>query len=194
MNVFSKIGISINDWKGQIIYSSPRKKISDNIEENEYNFWSKKLGINKNQIKSFSISFNPRKTHRCGSIRLFFDSGVFYELFVRGIIDSFMNFPEKFLKVEEDYYLLLKGLMAAEGIIHNENGKIRGLGIAYNPHSDEGLLYSKLFSKIGIKMGKTRKNALPIYRKSNLRKLNNNKIFELHSKRHELFENYFNPD
>lgn len=189
VGILQDIGITKEKLKVQVIYSTP-DKVTKEIEMRCITFWSEILGLKKKQIVSVSKSNNIRESKLYGSARIFIDSSVMVQVFVRGIMQEIIK---KIVnpKTKLDYVLLkgfMRGLLAAEGYpefnIHKSLVKV---GIAFNPHSDELELYHKLLVNLGITYGKTNRNALYTYHRKNMKKFKDFDAFKLHKTRNKKF-------
>ncbi|MDP1729557.1 MAG: hypothetical protein Q8L27_05135 [archaeon] len=190
LDILEELGVPRKTIKLQIIYSTPKDKISDILKEKCINYWSRILNINNQQIVSVNRSYGKTESLEHGSARIFFDNAVFVEVLLNGILKKFIEIIKN-PKTKIEKKLLegfLRGLAAAEGSVTlTKLNSLSRIGLAYNPHSADLIFYKKILENLGIKVGNIHGNELLIYGINNFRLLKDINLFKMHHARREKF-------
>jgi hypothetical protein len=91
--------------------------------------------------------------------------------------------------IDEEILLgFFRGLMAAEGYAGlNKHGSVVRAGIAFDPHSNEKKLYSKILELLLIKIHMIKGNMLLIQKFENFKNMHELDAFKYHQKRKKKF-------
>jgi len=190
LDILEEIGLKRNDFKAQIIYSTDKGTLSQDIKQRCRSYWSKQLGISKNRIVSVNKSKNKRETLKYGSARIFLDNAVLVEIFLHGVLNKILKIiqdPENpvEIKILKGF---LRGLAAAEGSVSlNKHKSLSRITLSFDPHSEELELYKRILNNLGIVSERVHGNELQIQKISNFRILKELEIFKMHEKRANKF-------
>jgi len=181
------------EYRCQIIYST-NSNLTNEIKQKCTHYWADILKFKKAQIVSVNKAKNNRETLKYGSIRIQINSTILTELILYGVMNKLIDIIKKPNNTLEIEMLkgFLRGVCAAEGYPTSYKGKLRIVGIAFNPHSNEPILYQKLLRNLNINsIIRKKHNSLIIYRYENFKKLLKMNIFSLHPKRNNKFKKAF---
>jgi hypothetical protein len=188
VDILNELGIQRNLLKVQIIYNS-HNKIGMNVRRRCIDYWSKVLMVKKSQIVSVNWNKGKSESLKYGSARIFFDSAIFVEILLHGILKDFI----KILKNPQNKIELsilegfVRGLAAAEGCVYLRDGVLSKVSMSFNQNSRDLEFYKKIFTNLGITYGKHKQNELYIYGAKNFSILDKIDIFKMHKKRKQKF-------
>jgi len=188
LDILNELGISRNQIKLQIIYSSDHE-INGEVKKRCIDYWSKALSVDKHQIVSVNRSKNKMETLKYGSARVFIDNATLIEILLHGVLNKFIEVTKNPKNEVERKILVgfLRGLLAAEGSVILEKGSLRKIGIAFNPHSGDVKFYKRILENLGISWNCVHGNELIIHKFENFKKLFEMDAFKMHKKRNDKF-------
>jgi len=188
LDILNDLGISRDLIKLQVIYSS-NKNIEDKIKIRCINYWSKTLNIKKSQVVSVVRSKSMSESLTYGSARIIFDSSVFVEVMLHGLLKSFVSIVKNPKSAVEKTILkgFMCGLAAAEGCVYLRKQSLSRISLSFNQKTDDLNFYKRLLDNLGITYGKHKRNELFIYGIENFKILNSIDIFKMHNKRRYKF-------
>ncbi len=188
IKILSNLGISKHFLKFQIIYNS-NKEIETKIKNRCIRYWSSTLKIKKTQIVSVNRSKGKFESLNYGSARIFFDSSVFVEILLHGVLKNIIDIVKKPKNKTEKSILqgFVRGLAAAEGSVYLRKGVLNRISLSFNQKTDDLEFYKKLLTNLGVTYGKHKRNELYIYGAKNFTILNELDIFKMHKKRKQKF-------
>lgn len=186
IDLFESIGIDRKIWKGQIIWSGPEEP-NGAIKEECKNVWSKVLGIPKENMKSVLWCKGKSNRVKFGTIRIFIDNVILFEILIKGVLNSCINKIDELDK--KTLECMVRGISYAEGCMTFCNGVVRTVSVSFDPHSDEEILFRKIFHRLGISTLPTHNNncEFSIEGWDNFLKLFLMDIFKLDEKKNNLF-------
>jgi len=161
INFFGSMGIKRKMWKAQIIWSGPSEP-SKEIKKECKKFWSREILIPKENIKSVLWSKCKANRTKFGSCRIFIDNAILFEIFVNGILKWCKDRIKDENLEKEILQPLVRGVLASEGSIDFRRGVIQRISIAFDPYSNEEILFRKMFKCLGISTLPNHKNAFSI--------------------------------
>jgi len=194
LEILESMGIERRLCKVQVIYSTNKEILSEDIKQRCIDFWSKILCLEKSKIISVTKSKNVRETKKYGSARISIDRSVLVEVFLHGVLK---NIVKRIRDPQEkiDYRLLrgfIRGLLAAEGSVGlNKHKSVVRVGIAFDPHSDELDIYKDLLQNLDITYNHIKDNEIVIQKYRNMIEFMKINAFKMHDLRNEKFQEGF---
>lgn len=195
LSILEKMGIKRNEFKVQIIYSTDKKFLSEDVKRRCVSYWAGQLKIDKEKIVSVNKSKNKRESLRYGSARIFLDNAVLVEILLHGVLNKILGIIKNPKGAAEAKILkgFLRGLAAAEGSVSlNKHKSLSRITLSFDPHSNELELYEKILSNLGITPKGVHGNELKIQKMSNFRVLKELEMFKMHEKRRGKFSLGYN--
>jgi hypothetical protein len=194
IEVFKNIGVPVNRWKVQVLYSGP-SKILKGREFLLKNFWQKQLGVPRENIKSILYSKSKHDSTKSSSARIFIDNAILSELLINGLLPKIIPLIKN-PKNEEELVLakdFLRGVLAAEGSVQLVKGSLRRLTLSFDPNSEERNIFKALLLNAGVsKIGEyTNRNELDVRGWDNFKIFHKEELFKLHDRMNNLFNSGF---
>ncbi len=190
LEVLEEMGIKRSEFKVQVIYSTNKEVLSEEIKQRCVSYWSRQLKIDKDRIVSVNKSKNKKESLKYGSARVFLDRAVLVEILLHGLLKKIIEIiehPKSSLEVKM-LKGFLRGLAAAEGSASlNKYNSLSRFTLSFDPHSNEAEFYKRLLNNLGIIPGRIHNNELQIQKMSNFRILREMEIFKMHEKRANKF-------